>query len=312
MRRWNNVIRILSAIGSFLFYSGCRTYRCPVMPDECFTPQPDEPAVVKFMTYNILKFDTEEKWQQRKAGVIETIERADPDVLAVQELRTPQEVDFERVFTDYHHISASNQDPEERSFSNAIFIRKDRFRFLDYGHFWFSSTPETPSNQWHNKIPRLCLWSRIEDLRTARTFYFYNVHLDHRNGKARIRSVHLLMDRIRNREHRDPYVVAGDFNVNSGNVVIRCMQAGPDSRRPDCREVRLVDSFATPWGEQISADTFNKLPKSLLLERIDYIFVPSFVHVLAGQIIPDRGASDHNPVTATLRFPPGTLSPSTP
>lgn len=312
MRRWNNAIRVLSAIASFLFYAGCRSYRCPVMPAECFTAQPGEPAVVKFMTYNILKFESEGKWQQRRDAVIETIEQADPDVLAIQELRTPQEVDFERVFTDYHHISAGNQDPDERSFSNAIFIKKDRFRFLDYGHFWFSATPETPSNQWRNKIPRLCLWSRIEDLPTGRTFYLYNVHLDHRNSRARLKSVSLLADRIKRRQHRDPYVVAGDFNVNSGNTVIRCMQSGPISRTDDCQRVRLVDCFDTSHFHQTSNGTFNELPKSLVLERIDYIFVPSFVQVLAGRIIPDQGASDHNPVTATVRLPPGTLSPPTP
>jgi len=299
----------LAAIGSSFVGSGCHRYSCPVMPAECFSAEPGDRAVVKFMTYNILKFENEENWERRKANVIQTIVDAAPDVLAIQELTARQGDDVREGLAGYCGISVANQDKDRQNLKNAIFVREDRFRFLDYGHFWFSATPEWPSNQWHNAIPRVCLWSRIEDLRSGRSFYFYNVHLDHKNEKARIKSVFLLGDRLKKRTHSDPYVVAGDFNVNHDNIVIRCMHSEPevDVSAPDCRQVRLADTFNAARFDQTPSTTFNKFPASLLLKRLDYIFVPSFVELLDGEIIQHKETSDHYPVTATIRFPRGQI-----
>lgn len=308
MCRWKSPLCLLIAVGGLPFYAGCRTYYCPTAPAECFSAESGEPTVIKFMTYNIRKFKNEQHWDSRQGELFQTIRQVNPDVLAIQEMRTPQEVDFERAFTDYRQISISNEDPHGDRFQNAIFVRKEAFRVLDYNRFWFSATPEVPSNQWHNKISRVCLWSRIEDLRTGQTFYFYNVHLDHRNGNARLKSISLLANRIRLREHADPYIVAGDFNVNSSNTVIRCMQAGPRFGPAGCRSIRLMDSFEAIRFDKQTHDTFDKLPKSLFLGRIDYIFVPSYAKVLDGQIIPAAEASDHYPVTATIGLPPGALT----
>ncbi len=153
----------LSISCSLLVCASCVIYECLVMPAECFSPEQGEPTTVKFMTYNILKHQNEEKWESRKDVVFETIAITEPDVLAIQELMEQQKDDFEAAFPDYRKIFVSNEDREERDLWNAIYVKKENFKILDYGHFWFSETPEVPSNQWNNETLRVCLWSRIED-----------------------------------------------------------------------------------------------------------------------------------------------------
>ena len=70
----------------------------------------------------------------------------------------------------------------------AILYNKERIEPLESGTFWLSDTPGVPgSTSWSNTITRICTWARFSDLQTGKTFFLFNLHLDHRSQQSRER-----------------------------------------------------------------------------------------------------------------------------
>ena len=68
-----------------------------------------------------------------------------------------------------------------------ILYRASRLAVQRVGTFWFSDTPDLiKSNTWGNAIERICTWGLFAD-RQGRSFYVYNLHLDHVSQPSRER-----------------------------------------------------------------------------------------------------------------------------
>ena len=157
----------------------------------------------------------------------------------------------------------------------AILYRASRLTVRRTGTFWFSDTPDiVASITWGNAIERICTWALVDD-RQGRTFYIYNLHLDHVSQPSREKSVSLLLDRIAARSPSAPLVVTGDFNTGETNPATRAMAAVlRDTFRvihPDATEVghvQFVHASGAPTGD-----------------KIDYIFVEPATEVLSAEIL---------------------------
>ena len=223
----------------------------------------------------------------------------------------------------------------------AIFYRRDRLSrdLTDTGPrgdntFWFSDDPETPGGGqgFDAKHRRICTWARFEDQVTQKHFYVYNVHLptDGRKSEvcypwcgakptkgclsrcARLRSLILLCDKIRAREHpEDPVIVLGDFNAGVheknqfGSLTHEYRYLEDDIL---CPELQLSDSYVRllPNDTQMATSgVWNGLNPSW--DKIDWILVtPSTVVRWVGIQRLKRGRvwpSDHFPVLAGLELP---------
>lgn len=257
---------------------------------------------LRVMTFNIRNNrakDGENHWDYRREFVADLIRRHQVDVLGVQEAYREQGDHLLAALPEYGKIGVGREDGKALGEHSQIFYRKDRLRVQEHGTFWFSETPEVPgSRSWGNRLTRACSWARLEDLSPGRSFYVYNLHLDHESQPSRERSVELLLERIRRREHPDPVLAMGDFNAGEGNPAIELVK---QSASPSLR-----DTFRVAHPDETAAGTFHGFAGGVQGEKIDYLFASEEFHVAEASILREsrdgRFPSDHYPVAALLEW----------
>jgi len=189
-------------------------------------PSPGDGDEFTLLSFNIHYMSPNQAgmaWEGRKDAVAAVLKEADADIMAFQEMETFVRGDFgdQNLQRDWvaerfpgFGISA-NGDPSAYPSTQPIFYRLERFEALEQGFFFFSDTPELIySRSWDGRFPAFCSWARLRDKRTGRSFYLYNLHLDHASLGNRIKAARLVAQRIAQREGKeDAVLVAGDFNA---------------------------------------------------------------------------------------------------
>lgn len=255
-----------------------------------------EPLTV--MSFNIrygTAADGPNRWDLRRGMLISLIQKANPDVLGLQEALHFQIDEMLAAMPDYRMVGVGRSDGGQGGEYSAILYRASRLTPKRTETFWFSDTPTVvKSNTWGAALERICTWALFDD-RQGTSFYAFNLHLDHISQPAREKSVSLLLDRIKARTPAAPVVVTGDFNTGEANPATRAMLASfRDTFRvinPKATEVGTANAFK--FGQTMG-------------EKIDYIFVEAETDVLSAEIVrtstDGRYPSDHFPVTARIRF----------
>jgi endonuclease/exonuclease/phosphatase family metal-dependent hydrolase len=257
---------------------------------------------INIATFN-LRMDTPNDgvnaWPNRKEMVKGLIRFHDFDIFGTQE-GFKHMLDGIAELDGYAYIGAGREDGKDGGEHSAIFYRKDRFKLLDRGNFWFSETPEIPGLGWDATCcNRICSWGKFEDKTTGRTFFVFNSHYDHIGKVARRESSLLLLSQIKRIAGAGAAVFAtGDFNADPESEPIKIIAA----------DGLLLDSYALsqqpPYG---TAGTFNNFKlDSDMKTRIDYIWVTKEVAVEQYGVLNDmpyaRFPSDHFPVMIRATF----------
>ena len=268
-----------------------------------FSIMADEVDVMSFNIRYGTAGDGANKWDARKDLVSDVIRNNSPDVLGLQEALRFQIDEIRKSLPAYGEIGEGREGGELGEYSAVLYNRK-RFDVDSFGTFWLSDTPDEPSKHWGNVCIRICTWVRLIDRKTKAGLYLYNTHLDHKSQPSRERSVRLISQRIRQRQHNDPFVLTGDFNAGEDNPAILYLKGGDvvDKQIP----LLMVDSFRLLHSKEKTVGTFNGFKGVTNGAKIDYIFVQPGVDVISAEILrPPSGKpcpSDHFPVTAKLRF----------
>jgi len=265
-----------------------------------------EPKPVSVMSFNIryaTTKDGENQWVNRKALVCSVIRQHSPDVIGLQEAQRGQLDDLRKALPEYDEIGVGRSGGNQGEFS-AILYRTKRFTVDQSGTFWLSKTPSTPSRDWGSAFNRICTWARLTDQTTNHSFYLYNTHLDHKSQAAREKGLRLIVSRIQERTHPDPFILTGDLNAGETNPAILYLKgiALAEENSP----IPLVDTFRVLHPDADEVGTLNGFRGLTNGKKVDYIFVEPGTQVLDAAIIrtekQGRYPSDHYPVTATLRF----------
>lgn len=273
---------------------------------------------LRVMSFNIRCGDAddgENRWEKRREMVFSVIRDYQPDLVGLQEALRFQIDQIRRALPEYGEVGVGRKDGKTEGEYAAILYRTDRFGVDESLTFWFSETPDVPnSKHWGNSITRICTWARLTEKKSSRSFYFYNLHLDHRSQPSRERSVELLSRRIRDRRYPEPVVLAGDFNAGENNPAILyikgiCSLTDKDNRK-SFNPVPMVDTFRLLHPDVTDVGTSNRFVGRRDGEKIDYIFASPDIQVLEANIVHThrngRYSSDHFPVTALLVIPAST------
>ncbi len=264
---------------------------------------------VRVMTFNVKQHNPKSKqpkeepthWERRKPVAFEIVRRSAPDIVGLQEPYRSQLDDFRKAFPEFDEIGKGRRGGS-RDEHSSILYRSDRFRADASGTFWLSDTPEKVGSTWGHFYPRICTWARLVWKNSGKALYVYNTHLDHKSQAAREKSVRLIAQRIRDRKHKDPFVLTGDFNAGEANPAIIYLTG----RSVEASPAPVVDSFRLLHPDEKIVGTGNRFEGRADGEKIDYIFVPPGTEVLEANIIRTHKEglypSDHFPVTARLRF----------
>ncbi|MCD8541016.1 MAG: endonuclease/exonuclease/phosphatase family protein [Leadbetterella sp.] len=233
-------------------------------------------------------------WVNRKDKVNELIRYHDFDIMGVQEAFKDQLTDILRL-KDYAYTGVGRDDAKDAGEHSAIFYKKDRFKLLSSGNFWYRETPDTPGKGWDATCcNRICSWAKFRDRQTRKEFFVFNSHFDHQGVEARRNSGILLVSKMKEIAGKLPVVSMGDFNSTPETEQIRHLS------------MYYNDTFNAseqkPYGP---IGTFNAFKYDAPLnDRIDYIFVSENIRVRKYAVLTDsyyqKFPSDHLPVVADL------------
>ena len=167
-------------------------------------------------TFNI-RFDNPRDsgnlWVDRAPVVANLIRFHGFDVLGIQEGLKNQLDDISNALPEYSRYGKGRDDGKDAGEHSAIFFRKDRFKLLKSGDFWLSETPDVPGKGWDvTCCNRICSWVYLEDVKSKKQFYAFNVHYDHQGVVARRESSKLILKKINEIAGTKPVLLTGDFN----------------------------------------------------------------------------------------------------
>ena len=256
---------------------------------------------LKLMTYNIrldVESDGENKWSNRKDYFTSQIQFYEPDIFGVQESKPNQVLDIASALPAYDYIGVGRDGIGQGESSN-IYYKKNRFQLLQNSTFWLSETPDTISKGWDAAFNRVCTYALFKDLKTKKTFWVFNTHLDHKGELARTNGIQLILSKIASvNTKKYPVIFMGDFNSNPTENRILSLK----KEMIDARDV----SEEKPFGP---SGTFNGFKHNeAVTECIDYIFISknSNFNVKKYAVLSDsknlRYPSDHLPVYIEINY----------
>ena len=250
---------------------------------------------LKMMTYNIrldVASDGENAWPNRKEYFTSQLQFYRPDIFGIQEGLPNQVIDIASALPNYAKFGIGR---EENGTGEAatIFYKKDRFQVQQSNTFWLSETPNQVSKGWDGACNRVCTYGLFKDLKTKKTFWVFNLHLDHIGEVARVKGVELVLSKIAEvNTKKFPVFLMGDFNSEPDTKQILEIKKVMN----DTKDVSIEKPFG-PYG------TFNAFkhdkPVNVL---IDYIFVSknSELKIKKHAVLSDskdlKYPSDHLPV----------------
>ena len=289
--------------GFLLVLAGCQQ-QGKILPREVQFSQ-DQAGVYKVMTFNIrygTADDGPDSWPYRRDIVFDLLAEYQADVVGLQEALDFQISQIRMALPQYQIVFAGRDDGKRAGEGCPILFRKDRFRLIDSGTFWFSNSPWKPSAHWGNDNLRICTWVRLAEVSSGSHFYVYNLHLDHRSQLFRQKSVELLAKEISRRPTDDRFVVLGDFNMEMENPAMLYLQK--IGYRTPCD--RLVDSWQMLYRAERGAGTYHGFKGDLSGAKIDHVLVQDDTDIIEVGIdrreFGGRYPSDHFPVYAEIKL----------
>lgn len=251
-------------------------------------------------TFNI-RFDNPRDsgnlWVDRAPVVSNLIRFHDFDILGVQEGLKNQLDDISTALPQYARYGKGRDDGKEAGEHSAIFYKKDRFNLLKSGDFWLSETPDKPGKGWDATCcNRICSWVYLEDKKTKKKFYTFNVHFDHQGVVARRESSKLILKKITEIAGNTPALLTGDFNGGRDSEWYQAIATSGS----------LVDVFSKvkfPYANNSSMNGF-RTPRGNAV--IDHIFMTKQFEASKWGILTDtyfgKFPSDHFPVLGVVEL----------
>jgi endonuclease/exonuclease/phosphatase family metal-dependent hydrolase len=226
---------------------------------------------LRVMTFNVMcsvcgHRDELGSLSERIAGIADTINRHDPDLVSLQELLTVGQAEALRslLHGDYQMVYADGRffgfpDP-------ALLVRTSRFRVRRTGGFWLG--PDAPgfSLGWVLALPRRVEWAELEDRADGLRFTFVGAHFDARRKNSNP-AAELVVKTLLPTE--TPVVFAGDSNLRPGTRGFDTLVA---AFRDTFREVSEHPYVAN--GPTQNSDGCDLDPASVFPEcRIDHVLL---------------------------------------
>jgi len=255
---------------------------------------------LRVMSYNIRyknTIDSINGWEYRRDNVAALVRYHGADIVGMQEAKAEQIADLEKRLPEYGWYGVPRMEGPSAEFT-PIFYRKDRFRLVDSGTFWYSETPEVKeSKSWDAYFPRIASWVKLVETSSGKELHFFSTHFDHRGEIARQQSALVLKRYVEKLAKGKPAIVTGDFNAVESSIAYKNLTEGGV-----LRDVLYLTK--TPhYGPVNTSSGFFVSPRRIRA-RIDYVFVNDHVTVKQHATITDqqegRYYSDHLPVIAVV------------
>lgn len=251
--------------------------------------------MMKITTSNI-RFDNpndgDHDWNHRKDCLTHILLKNSPDIIATQEGRRPQLMEFESLLK-FNMIRSHREWIEERMYPTLY--TGNKINIFASGDIWLSETPHIAgSSSFESAFPRLCTWAKGNF--DGHDFMIVNAHLDHVKDSTRENQINVLIQEIKKMVGSLPLIICGDFNSDPQSSVYNSLINS---------ELNLYD----PWTklnlpEMSSHHKFDGDTKTGT--RIDWILLSNQLNAKSIRINTEccdsTYPSDHFPVEIELSF----------
>jgi endonuclease/exonuclease/phosphatase family metal-dependent hydrolase len=291
----------------------------PTRPARAQTPAPPPAAVtLDVMTFNIRSSaipDGDDAWASRKELVAETIARAGPEIVGLQEVLREQTAFLETALPGYRWLGVDRglNGGTGLSESTPIWYRADVLVPLETGTFWLGNPPSpgdggrgTQGGQGGRGGrggrggSRIVTWAHFHHLDSGRQFWVYNTHLSPREGPQHVEALARIQERIAALPPGAAVILMGDFNSTAG-----MSEAWKAATEGGLRDVWTIAPVRE--GPPFTSNGFGPPPAEGDW-RIDWILVGGPIEAMsASTVVRSAGGrypSDHYPVLATLTILP--------
>ncbi len=251
---------------------------------------------ITVMSYNVyIKGSGEKSPESRTPLVAENIRKYNPDSFGLQEADEGWMERLPALMTEYAYIGIGRNSNKGGGEASPVFYKKDKFDLLDSGTFWLSRTPDRASKGWDAMFKRVCTYAVLKDKETGFTYAHFNAHFDHLGVIARLESVAVVAEKIKEIAPGIPVVFSGDLNDYEGaDMYARVLESG-------LKDTKYL-------AENVSGGNVTYHGYSDLVEKeapIDFIFANSFAtdvenYAVISEKVNGIYASDHHPVVATI------------
>jgi endonuclease/exonuclease/phosphatase family metal-dependent hydrolase len=253
---------------------------------------------LRVMAFNVrlpIASDGPNRWEARQDLFVETIRRADPDIIGTQELWKIQGDYLVARLPQYSWFGIDRRGGHADEHMG-VFYRRARLKLVESGNFWLSDTPDVPGSiSWGHPLPRMVTWGLFETVKGGKRFWFYNTHFPYRaeDEGARTKAAELIAARIAGLPGALPVVLTGDFNTVPDSGAHRALNAG------------LADAWvaaAVRKGPEGTFHGFTGKPE----RRIDWVLAKGLTAARAETVTfgaKGRYPSDHFPVVVDYRWP---------
>ncbi len=244
------------------------------------------------------KSDVGNEWENRAPVVANLIRFHDFDILGTQEGLENQLEDLSKALPAYARYGAGRDDGKTKGEHSAIFYKKDKFKLLNKGDFWLSETPEKPSLGWDATCcNRICSWIELQDNKTKKRFFVFNVHFDHQGVVARVESAKLILQKIKSIAANKPVILTGDFNGDPESEWYKTIAASGF----------LKDAYTLAEHPYVNNGSFNSFkPNNVGKTIIDHIFITKDFSVQKYGLLTDtyygKFPSDHFPILVDVKM----------
>ncbi|SKB88386.1 endonuclease/exonuclease/phosphatase family protein [Daejeonella lutea] len=239
--------------------------------------------------------DSGNLWVARAPVVANLIRYHDFDVFGVQEALKNQLNDISAALPEYAVYGKGRDDGKDGGEHSSIYYKKEMFKLLKSGDFWLSATPDVPGKGWDATCcNRIASWVQLQEVKSKKKFYLFNVHFDHQGVIARKESGKLMVQKIKEIAGNDPVLLTGDFNGGRESEWYQTI-ANSGILRDSYKDVKY------PYENNSSSNGF-RVPRGKGV--IDHIFISKHFKANRWGILTDtyfgKFPSDHFPVAATV------------
>jgi len=175
-----------------------------------------QPAAIRIASFNMRDAVAEAADSNRRADCAELTRRiasSSPDIIAIQGVHAADLDSVRQELPAYDIVAAGSVDGARAGTFVPILYRRQRFRAIDYGHFWLSERPQNVGSiGWDAEHPCMATWVRLRfaDAPLVQV-QLVNVELPHSGKRARRESARLIRRLVESVGTR-PLVVMGDFH----------------------------------------------------------------------------------------------------
>ncbi|KAK5580449.1 hypothetical protein RB653_000466 [Dictyostelium firmibasis] len=288
---------------------------------------------LRAISYNI-RFDNpsdkQNSWVHRKLLVFSNISFLKPDIIGFQECLFHQIKDIKDNLNNnyemnYDYIGVGRDDGNEKGEFSPIFYNKKKIELVHSHQFWVSETPyKVGSKSWNTACTRIVTWGLFKQIKTNKSFYFLNTHLDHQSELARSEGTMLIKSFIATLKPQIPLILVGDFNANEYHKPIENLISSTIDINFAIKYIKLLEipirddiAFQTLFNTKTIANckigpdsTFTGFDCAYS-ETIDYIFINQQFKAKTFVVFNNHPskvtknstiASDHYPIVADLKF----------